>query len=71
MERAELAVLKGVLKSDWPKIRQLVLEVHDYGGRLTEVKTLLSDAAGFHLIAIEQDTRLKGSTLYNLYATRR
>ena len=70
MERAELAVLKGVLKSDWPKIRQLVLEVHDYDGRLTEVKTLLSDAAGFHSIAIEQDTHLKGSTLYNIYATR-
>ena len=71
MERAELAVLRGISASDWPKIRQVVLEVHDIDGRLTEVRRLLTEDAGFQVTAVEQDMNLRGSTLYNIYAVRR
>ena len=70
VERAELAVLRGISDSDWPKIRQIVIEVHDIDGRLAEVKRLLTVDAGFQVTAVEQDRNLKGSTLYNIYATR-
>ena len=70
VERAELAVLHGVSACDWPKIRQVVLEVHDLDGRLAEVKQLLARHAGVQLTAVEQDTNLRGSTLYNIYAVR-
>ena len=70
VERAELAVLRGISDSDWPKIRQIVLEVHDIDGRLAEVKRLLTEHAGFHVTAVEQDRNLRGSTLFNIYAVR-
>lgn len=70
VERAELAVLHGISDSDWPRIRQIVLEVHDIDGRLAEVKRLLSESAGFQVLAVEQDINLRGSTLYNIYAAR-
>ena len=70
VERAELAVLHGIADSDWPKIRQIVVEVHDIDGRLAEVKGLLTEHAGFQVTAVEQDINLRGSTLYNIYAIR-
>ena len=34
VERAELEVLRGIALNDWPKIQQMVLEVHDIEERL-------------------------------------
>ena len=70
VERAELAALSGIAMSDWPKIQQVVLEVHDIAGRLTAVKSLLVEKAGLQLTAVEQDPALQGTTLYNIYACR-
>ncbi len=71
VERAELAVLRGISDNDWPKIKQIIIEVHDIDERLAEVKRLLTQCAGFHVTAVEQDINLRGSTLYNIYAVRR
>ena len=68
VERAELAALSGIAMSDWPKIQQVVLEVHDLAGRLAAVKGLLKEKAGLQLTAVEQDSALQGTTLYNVYA---
>jgi FkbM family methyltransferase len=42
-EGAELDVLRGISLAHWPLIRQAILEVHDYDGRLAAVCDLLSE----------------------------
>jgi amino acid adenylation domain-containing protein/FkbM family methyltransferase len=73
VQRAELDVLRGIDEADWPKIRQLVVEVHDPGGpaaagRLREVIDLLA-GQGFATLA-EQDPLLAGTDRHLLYALR-
>ncbi|HXO20594.1 MAG TPA: amino acid adenylation domain-containing protein [Thermoanaerobaculia bacterium] len=68
VEKAELEVLGGLDEADWPKVQQLVLEVHDVEGRLEQVESLLT-RHGFRF-AVEQDDALQRTGLYNLYATR-
>ena len=70
VERAELDVLRGVRREDWPRIRQVVLEVHDVHGQLARVQRLLQVTAGFRHCVTEQDAQLAGSTLYNVYCWR-
>ncbi|CAM9293383.1 unnamed protein product, partial [Ectocarpus sp. 12 AP-2014] len=48
VEGDELAVLHGIDDDDWPKIRQIALEVHDIDGRLAAtIRTLTSEPAAF------------------------
>ncbi|MGW0374201.1 amino acid adenylation domain-containing protein, partial [Streptomyces coeruleorubidus] len=69
VENAEYEVLKGIHWRDWPKIRQLVVELHDVDGQLEKVVTLLK-ALGYDVVC-EQDNRLlRNTTLYNVYARR-
>ncbi|HEX6910568.1 MAG TPA: FkbM family methyltransferase [Longimicrobium sp.] len=68
VQKSELQVLQGIDDGDWPKIRQVVLEVHDVDGGLDRVTSLL-DRHGFD-IHPEQDDMYSGSKLYNLYAVR-
>ncbi|KAG1675404.1 hypothetical protein FOA52_012323 [Chlamydomonas sp. UWO 241] len=69
VERAELAVLRGVAPTDWQRIRQVVVEVHDTGGALDAVRSLLA-SAGFDAVSAQQDTPLAGTALWNVYAKR-
>lgn len=69
VEKAEWDVLLGIRDDHWPKIRQVVVEVHDVDGRVESVKALL-EAKGFTTIQIFQDSLLKGSILYDIYAIR-
>jgi 31-O-methyltransferase len=78
VERAELAVLRGLAPEDWPSVRQVALEAHGGGKRgaesggdaaLGDVRALLR-RAGFADVAAEQDAALAGTNLYNLYAVR-
>jgi FkbM family methyltransferase len=68
VERAELDVLRGVTDADWPRIRTVVAEVHDRGGRLREFCELLSRHA--FAVQIRQDPSLIGTELYEVYAFR-
>ena len=69
-EKSELAILRGIEDADWPKIRQIVIEVHDKIGNVIEaVVTLLKDR-GFVFEMTEEDL-LRNSGLYNIYATRK
>jgi amino acid adenylation domain-containing protein/FkbM family methyltransferase len=73
VQRAELDVLRGIELSDWEKIRQVVMEVHDgkgteNEGRLAEIIALL-ESQGFAAVA-EQEDELRGTDRYNLYAVR-
>lgn len=74
VQRAELDVLRGIDDDDWPKIRQVVMEVHDgkgteSEGRVAEIIALL-ERRGFSAQA-EQEEVLKGTDRHNLYALRR
>jgi len=69
VEKAELDVLRGISEADWPRIKQVVIEVHDAEGRvLAEVRRILQDKG--YRIAVEEEELLEGSGLYNVYATR-
>lgn len=50
VEGAEWEVLRGIHSNDWPRIRQVVAEVHDEDGRVTRVENLLRDH-GFHVVS--------------------
>jgi len=73
VQRAEMDVLEGVDEADWPKIRQVVLEVHDADGQETAGRTrkiaALLERHGFETL-IEQDGELAGTDRYNVYASR-
>ncbi|MEM9293427.1 MAG: FkbM family methyltransferase [Acidobacteriota bacterium] len=69
VQKAELDVLRGVGEEDWPRVRQVVGEVHDLEGRLDAVLQLL-ERHGFDVVT-EQDDILDGSVLYNFFAVSR
>jgi FkbM family methyltransferase len=43
VEGAELAALNGIGPDDWPRIRQLLVEVHDVGGRTALIEAMLRE----------------------------
>lgn len=69
VEKAELEVLHGIAASDWPKVQQVVMEVHDLDGRLQAITDLLKGNGLGNVIA-EQEPALRGSNVYALYAAR-
>ncbi|MDT5269206.1 MAG: hypothetical protein QOH49_1392 [Acidobacteriota bacterium] len=66
VEKSEADVLRGIEEADWPKIKQVVLEVHDSHGRLEEITSLLK-RHGFELV-VEQYLDFENTGLYNVYA---
>jgi phthiocerol/phenolphthiocerol synthesis type-I polyketide synthase E len=68
VQKAEAEVLAGVAEHDWPRIRQVVAEVHDTDGRLAGLTRLL-ERHGFR-VAAEQDLLYSGSNVSVLYAVR-
>ncbi|MEK6283065.1 MAG: amino acid adenylation domain-containing protein [Acidobacteriota bacterium] len=70
VEKSELDVLKGIKESDWEKIKQIVIEVHDIRGRLAQISELL-ESHGYKL-TVEQDSSFDATTgVYNIYAIHR
>ena len=62
VEKSELDVLKGINEEDWPKIQQVVVEVHDTHDQLRQITDLFK-GHGFE-VKVEQDTELKKTNLY-------
>jgi 31-O-methyltransferase len=71
VEGAEWEVLQGVDEADWPRLRQLAIEVHNVGGRVERVRELLA-SNGF-AVAVEQDdwALLRLMDVHMVYAGRR
>lgn len=68
-EKSELDIIDGIEDGDWPKIAQLVIEIHD---RTQEAVKRIADvltAKGYRC-AVEHERLLEHSGLFNLYATR-
>ncbi len=68
-EKSELGIVQGIAEADWPKIAQLVIEIHDPSGESVRRMEQLLAARGFQC-ALEQQALLERAGLYNLYATR-
>ena len=68
-EKAELDILKGIGEHDWPKIRQIVLEIHDPTGKAIEHVEHLLREKGYRC-ARTQEKLLDQVGLINLYACR-
>lgn len=68
VQKSEWDVVAGIGDDDWQKIKQLVVEVHDIGGRLRQMVDLL-EARGYR-VAVEQDDHYQHSILFNLFAVR-
>jgi FkbM family methyltransferase len=66
-EKSELAILKGIQENDWPKIKQMVLEVHAIAE--LEVVIPLLKQKGFK-IEVEQEGLFANSGIYNCFAIR-
>jgi amino acid adenylation domain-containing protein/FkbM family methyltransferase len=67
VEKSELNVLQGLGPDDWPKIRQLVVEV-DLQENLAPIMALL-EGHGFEVL-VEQDPLLRKTELCYVYAIR-
>ena len=65
-EKSELDVLAGIQDNDWQKIRQIVMEIEDINGQLEQVTKLLKTHG--YSITVEQESLLKSTNLYNIYA---
>lgn len=74
VQRAEFDVLRGIRDEHWPRIRQIVMEVHDGAGTATEGRldetVEFLERRGF-LVTTEQDRLLRSTDRYNLFARER
>jgi FkbM family methyltransferase len=68
VEKSEWDVLQGIEPGDWPKIHQLVIEIHDLDGRAARIRNML-EAQGYHCV-LAQERSLRDTSLYQLYASR-
>jgi amino acid adenylation domain-containing protein/FkbM family methyltransferase len=66
VEGAELSVLQGIDAADWPRIGQLVIEVHDVQGRRAAIEELL--ASHGYQVRRHQNPLLRDTGLYTLHA---
>ncbi|WP_334725440.1 hypothetical protein [Nostoc sp.] len=69
VERSELDVLLGIEEQDWPKIKQVVVEVHDLDNRVKKTTELLKKY-GLSKVTVKQEPFKEGSDTFNLYALR-
>ena len=68
-EKSELDILAGIDERDWPRIRQIVMEIHDpTREKVNDVERLLM-AKGYSCV-IDQEPSLAHSGLFSLFAVR-
>lgn len=68
-EGAEREVLAGLAEADWPKIRQLLVEVH-LGADVTETMTAELRARGFRTSIGHHPLSQGGAAVFHIYAAR-
>ena len=69
-EKSELEIFRGIEAQDWPKIQQVVVDVHDLDQRL-EAMTALLQQYGLKKIVVGQPPTLKNSDIFTVHAMRR
>jgi hypothetical protein len=72
VEGAELDVLRGIEEEDWPRIKQIVMEIHYVENLRDEIKKLLH-SKGFNRIEVVEAEWSKISMseyIFYMYARR-
>jgi len=69
VEKSELDVLLGIEEKDWPKIKQVSLEIHNIDNRVQQITSLL-EKYGLNKIAIGQEPLFRGSDVFYVHALR-
>ncbi len=71
VEKSELDVIEGINLEDWCKVKQVIIEVHNFDDRLFKIKDLLK-ANNFNNILVEQEEIFKSSNsdIYTIYAAK-
>ena len=69
VEKSELEVLRGLDEADWPRVRQVFVEVHDRDGRAETVRGLF-EAHGFRKVIVEQEPFFEGTDILGVSAMR-
>jgi FkbH-like protein/FkbM family methyltransferase len=68
-EKCEWEVLAGIAEDDWPRIAQIVVEVHDPTGEATaRIEAVISDRG--YRCAVDREPALADSGFVTLYAVR-
>jgi FkbM family methyltransferase len=68
-EKSELDIINGIEDRDWPKINQIVIEIHDRTHEAIKRVEELLIKRGYRCV-VEQEKLLEHAGLFNLYATR-
>lgn len=68
VQKSELDVVRGIDEEHWPRIRQVVLELHDTAGQFHWLRRFLEER-GFRVHA-EQEEAYRGSAMLNVFASR-
>ncbi len=69
VEKSEFDVLLGIDQQDWPKIKQIVAEIHDFEDHLRLTEALLK-AQGFSQVIFKQERKFRETDIHMLYAIR-
>lgn len=69
-EKAEVPILKGIADADWPKLHQMILEVHDLDHDLPWIQQHLAER-GFEVTHFYYGYGSKESGMATLYARNR
>ena len=69
-EGSELEVIEGIADEDWPKIRQCVVEVHDFDGRVEKMRSIF-EGRGYQTVVDQEPWGVhKLLNLFMVYAVR-
>ncbi len=66
VEKSEADVLRGIDEGDWPRIRQLAVEVHDVSGRVQVIVELLKNHG--YEVMVDQEEVLGHTKFFHVYA---
>ena len=69
VEKSELDVINGICSSDWVRIKQMVIEVHNIDNRLSLIKDCLYHN-GFTTVKVVQEEAFQDSSIFCVYAMR-
>jgi len=67
VEKSESDVLSGIDEAHWPRIRQLVVEVHDTAGRLDQLVRMLKNHR--YEVIVEQEDALGHTRFFQVFAS--
>jgi hypothetical protein len=68
VEGSELDVIEGIAEDDWPRIRQFVVEAHDFDARVEKIRSIF-ESRGYQTIVSQEEWEVhKLINTYTIYA---